>query len=480
MGLRRIGLIGLRSAGPTRSVIAVLAATPLLAAAIPSATARAAPAGASAAAPAARTARVSVSASGTWTSTGLRVRAGDLIRITARGIWTDGQATSGPAGSATRSADNFFNVADLGVCQFCATTKTVQWGSLVGYIGSSPPEPGSYASKSVRSRALKIFYVGRHYEAWAGFAGTLWLDKNADAYSNFTSDNHGHVTARVTVRPRETAAETRVRALSAVGSLPALEPLQQATTSCVTNAIHDGTIGLIGAALDELKAGEAFEGAEVTGHTIEVFEALQDGQISHAQFSFSKVVFAILSHVPIKGFQLFGILGIPALDCAEAGLWLEGQLAGQIGRQLRQKFLTPRVADASIGGNWTLTRIPLVCRNFGAGCRVPPLHLRIRHCTATRCVMSRPRSDVFWQHPHAITRHGDVWSAKFRDTAITCGFRINVANVSVRLRVIKASGPSDLATATALSGTYTVDAPTNPPNCQAHGHGEHGMHGTRS
>jgi hypothetical protein len=52
----------------------------------------------------------------------------------------------------------------------------------------------------VRSRALKIFFVGRHYVAQARHTGMLWLDKNADAYSNFTSDNHGHVT--VTIRAK--------------------------------------------------------------------------------------------------------------------------------------------------------------------------------------------------------------------------------------------------------------------------------------
>lgn len=476
MGLRSNGFRsanGFQSAPRARAVLAVLAAVPLLAAAIPSATA-----GAATAAPAAHTARVPVPASGTWTSTGLHVRAGELIRITTRGTWTDGQTTSGPAGSATRSADNFFNVADLGVCQFCATSKTIQWGGLIGYIGTDPPEPGSYASKAVRSRALKIFFVGSHYVARARQTGTLWLDKNADAYSNFTSDNHGHVTARVSVGPRETAAQTRVRALDAVGSVSVLEPFKQAADSCVSNAIHDVQNTLISKSIKKLGGGQFFLGAQIASNSLEIIQSSQNGDISHAEFTFGKVVFALLGTVP--GFQLFSWLGGPAIDCAEAGIWLEGNVGTQLGRLLRQKFLTPRVEGARIGGNWTLTRIPLACRNFPAGCHTTPIHLRIWQCTATRCVMSRPRSDVFWRHPHAITRHGDVWSAKFRDTAITCGSRINPANVTVRLRVIKASGPGGLATATALSGTYTVDAPTNPPNCKANGHGEQGMHGTRS
>jgi hypothetical protein len=479
MGLRSNGF---RSAGRARAVLAVLAATPLLAVAIPPAAAGAALADAaatagSAPAPAARTARVSVPASGTWTSTGLHVRSGDLIRITARGTWTDGQTTSGPAGSATRSADNFFNVADLGVCKFCATSKTVQWGALIGFIGSGPPEPGSYASASVRSRALKVFYVGGHYVAQARHTGTLWLDKNADAYSNFTSDNHGHVTARVSVGPRETAGQTRVRALDAVGSINVLEPFQQAAKSCVYNSFYDIQNTLINKSIKKLGGGNFFLGAQIARNSLEILQSTQNGDISSAEFTFGKAVFALLGTVP--GYKLFGLVGGPAIDCAQAGLWLTGNIGSQLGKLLRQRFLTPRVEDASIGGNWTLTRTPLVCRNFPAGCHTTPIHLRIRHCTATRCVMSRPRSDVFWRHSHAITRHGDVWSAKFRDIAITCGSRLNPGNITIRLRVIKASGHGGLATATALSGTYTVDAPTNPPSCAANGHGEQGMHGTR-
>src|SRR5579871_5933168 len=59
-----------------------------------------------------------------WTNTGVNVKAGQELRITATGTWTDHGTTSGPNGSATLDADNFFDLADLGACATCATTKT--------------------------------------------------------------------------------------------------------------------------------------------------------------------------------------------------------------------------------------------------------------------------------------------------------------------------------------------------------------------
>ena len=67
---------------------------------------------------AARDVSVSVTARN-WVNTGVNVTAGQELRITAAGTWTDGSTTSGPNGSAKLDADNFFNTADLGVCNDC-------------------------------------------------------------------------------------------------------------------------------------------------------------------------------------------------------------------------------------------------------------------------------------------------------------------------------------------------------------------------
>jgi hypothetical protein len=139
--------------------------------------------------------QVIVPADGRWVDTGFDLRAGDSVRITAFGSWTDGNETSGPDGSGKHWPDNFFNLVDVGVCAVCATTMTSRWGALSGYIGSAPPAPGSYTSRAVLPEAWKIFFVGSNFNAAAGNSGRLWLNKNADAYSGHIVDNSGAIAA---------------------------------------------------------------------------------------------------------------------------------------------------------------------------------------------------------------------------------------------------------------------------------------------
>lgn len=176
-----------------------------------------------------KTASVVVPSTAQWVNTGLHVRAGDQIRITASGSWYPGQpetAGVGPNGSSTAWADNFLNTTDLGVCAYCASHATPHWAALIGYIGSNPPGPGSYAGEGAGyssvestpvestpeavaqysvyvppaySEAQKVFFVGGNYHAYASSEGTLWLNFNDAAYSGVTSDNWGQVTASITV-----------------------------------------------------------------------------------------------------------------------------------------------------------------------------------------------------------------------------------------------------------------------------------------
>jgi len=130
-----------------------------------------------------------------------------------------------------------------------------EWGALIGYIGTTaPPADGNYTSTAILPQALRIFYVGASYEAQAAESGTLWLNKNADAYS----------------------------------------------------------------------------------------------------------------------VSLFGAVGDPAIDCAEAGFWLSGQLGGDLGRWLR-KISVVRAADkngteiaTALAGIYTVQPAPdPPCRNRG-------------------------------------------------------------------------------------------------------------------
>ncbi|MCL4487778.1 MAG: alpha/beta fold hydrolase [Chloroflexi bacterium] len=141
-----------------------------------------------------------VSASGQWVNTGLVFNVGDQLVISASGSWCPGSQSAcpvGPDGSSTAWPDNFLNLADIGVCAYCATTNVPHWAALVGYIGSAPPPAGSYISTNVITEAQKVFAVGSSYNGTAGNAGTLWLNFNDDAYSNNTADNTGQVTATV-------------------------------------------------------------------------------------------------------------------------------------------------------------------------------------------------------------------------------------------------------------------------------------------
>jgi hypothetical protein len=311
-------------------------------------------------------------------------------------------------------------------------------------------------------------------------SGKLWLFKNADAYSDFTSDNHGHVVAKVTVLPPESASQVAARARTAALAVNAATPLQQAANYCGQAVFDAFSQQAIEAALEELLhlhgIKGVFDGATITGDTIEVNYDLSNGEIGQATFDFGQLVFEILGHV--RGFELFGIVGEPAIKCAEAGFWLSGQLGTQLGQYLRQKVWPPATAAASMAGTWTLTRSDVTCVNFPDGCRTSSIILRFSHCTRTSCVMSR--LDGFWKNSHVITLKGRTWTAHFRDVAIACHSQENPAEVTINLAVTSAYKHNGLELAKTLGGTYTVTATTNPPNCQANGNAFEDLYGSRS
>jgi hypothetical protein len=448
--------------------VSLLLIAPLFAVALPQTTAVAAP----------RPAAVSVPATH-WIYAGVNVKAGDLLRITAAGSWTDGATTSGPTGVAKRWPDNFFNFADLGACNNCAKTSTSQWGALIGYIGASPPVPGSYTSGAVRPQALKVFYVGGNYEASALDSGKLWLYKNADAYSGHTSDNHGHVVAKITVLPPESASKVAARARAAARSVNALTSLQEAANFCGRSVLEKFSHKVMQGALNTLVPGggtAVFEGATIIGDSVKLDYSLSNGQLGNATFDIGRLVFAALGHVP--EFKLFGLVGEPAIDCTEAGFWFTGQLGGQLGQLLRQKLWPPATAAAGIEGTWTLKRSVLTCVNFPEGCHTSAINIRFSNCAKKKCVMSR--TDGVWKSSHVIRLQGRTWVAHFKDIAIACHSQNNPARVAIRLSVTTSYTQNGIKVAKTLGGTYSVTATTNPPNCQSNGRTLQNLHGSRS
>src|SRR6266567_4897611 len=151
----------------------------------------------------AQTQTFTVSSSVQWVNTGITLSVGDTLKVSATGSWSadPGDGFTGPDGYTQESADNFLNLQDIGACSVCASTQTPNWGALIGYIGTSPPTAGSYTDPNILPEAKKVFAMGSAYNKAVTNAGILYLNFNDDAYSAYTVDNAGQVTATVTVTP---------------------------------------------------------------------------------------------------------------------------------------------------------------------------------------------------------------------------------------------------------------------------------------
>jgi hypothetical protein len=75
------------------------------------------------------------------------------------------------------------------------------WGALISFTGASPPAIGSYTSTDAALDSNLIALVGSQFTGSSPYSGELWLGFNDDAYSGYTKDNSGEVTATITVTP---------------------------------------------------------------------------------------------------------------------------------------------------------------------------------------------------------------------------------------------------------------------------------------
>ena len=175
-----------------------------------------------------------------------------------------------------------------------------------------------------------------------------------------------------TTTPAESAAE---RAQVAVDSMNAITPLQEATSTCV-NAIvanyKDQTRdGAIDTALETLLGHEAKDAvgvAEIANNTAEntitIQYELKNNQVDNATFDVGRVIFALIGNIP--GFQLFSMIGDPAIYCTEAAFWLTGQLGGQLGQLLRAK-LRPLATAATANTVYSGYTTPFAPTYYAAG-----------------------------------------------------------------------------------------------------------------
>ena len=181
---------------------------------------------------------VLVTANGGWVNTGINLQPNDLLVIHAEGSWTTDNGASGyfgPDGSTKTNADNFFNLIDIGkVNSYGAKFKEGDLGALIGYIGDNPPKFGSYISSAIRPEAKKVFLVGSNSNHKKTQSGTLWLNINDDAYSGYTSDNKGSVSATIEVDPQNSAPSSSSTSGSSAVTLDLTSP--QTSGSSATTA----------------------------------------------------------------------------------------------------------------------------------------------------------------------------------------------------------------------------------------------------
>lgn len=89
------------------------------------------------------------------------------------------------------------------------------------------------------------------------------------------------------------------------------------------------------------------------------------------------------------------------------------------------------------------------------------------------------RTDGLEKSSHAIARRGATLEAAFSDLGVKCRDRHSVGDITIKLTVTDTAIDGFGAKATRLSGWYTVDAATNPPDCRAGGHAQYPMYGER-
>lgn len=140
----------------------------------------------------------------------------------------------------------------------------------------------------------------------------------------------------------------------------------------------------------------------------------------------------------------------------------------------------PSPTSPTIDGVWTISRTVTLCENLSGGCRTDPFELRFDNCDDTKCVVTRS-NDPNWPTGQEIRREGpDLWVARFDAPSMKCRNVLNLAAHELRLIVADTDARTQPAKATALGGTFTSSASTNPPDCAANPHSAFTLSGTRT
>jgi hypothetical protein len=213
---------------------------------------------------------------------------------------------------------------------------------------------------------------------------------------------------------------------------------------------------------------------------VTVKKEFASGQIFSGTFDLGQIIYAIIDATGeqvTKGtpdqiqWKLFGLLGPAAIYCAEAALWLDGNVGGQIGTALQKKFLTLPVGQqllasrgSAITGKWVLYRRLKSCSvtgNNNHGCQLSSMDVTIA-CTGTACTITRTNASAGfepWDHSIPIAFGQGAWQASGTEKwAAECNQApVPGSGVALALKVTSGQVVNGVWRAQGLEGSFTVN-----------------------
>jgi hypothetical protein len=283
--------------------------------------------------------------------------------------------------------------------------------------------------------------------------------------------------------PEKVHAKTVAQqAQTAIDSVRQMSPLAVAATACVTGILDDIRDAEVSDALDEVfpggGPGDAYAALSIDGDEVTMQRDFNGGQVTTGTFDLGRLIYDLIATLGEKAtagtplqiqFELFGLIGPAAIDCAEAAWWLDGTVGGQIGTALQKKFLTLSIGQqllasrgSAITGTWVLYRKLENCSVAGSnGCQLNQMDVTIA-CTGTGCTIIRTNgaSPVFkpWDHSIPIAFDQSGWQASGTEKwAAQCDkVAIPGTGVDLALKVTSGKVLDGVWRAQGLQGTYTV------------------------
>jgi uncharacterized membrane protein len=138
------------------------------------------------------TIQVTVPSNPLWTNTGVTLRSGQTISISASGSWNWGQAVAnfGPDGDPNTPFPDYGDEFD--------SFDIEDHGRLIAFVGTDPLQ-GEWRNSLFFPQVSGYISIGSGKTFFSPYGGTLWLGFNDDAVVGSVDDNTGQVIADITI-----------------------------------------------------------------------------------------------------------------------------------------------------------------------------------------------------------------------------------------------------------------------------------------